>query len=392
MTNHFKIFATMADYEAYIAGEHATPLVAYISATGKCVLPEGSGGGGNQMLKIIDIDDFTGTTFNDVATYITEANIPDGVTTIGIEAFKGCSSLTSIVIPDSVTTIGTAAFQGCDSLASVTIPASVTTVERFAFDNCAALASVTVRATTPPSMDDDTAFTFTSSSLVIYVPAASVEAYKAASGWSDYASRIQAISEPAVNIQFADPAVKTICVENWGSDGEITDVQAAAVTDLGEAFSYNAEITSFDELRYFTGLTTIGDEAFMDCGAMTSVTIPNSVTTIDGSAFNSCRSLTSVTIPDAVTRIGIAAFGSCFGLTSVTIGSSVTSIGDNAFTNCTSLTSLTVKATTPPELGFSVLEGTPSTMVIYVPAASVDAYKSADEWNTYANQIQAISE
>ena len=392
MTNHFKIFATQADYEAYIAGEHATPLVAYISATGKCILPEGSGGGGNQLLKIIDIDDFTGTTFNDVATYITEANIPDGVTTIGIEAFKGCSSLTSIVIPDSVTTIGTAAFQGCDSLASVTIPASVTTVERFAFDNCAALASVTVRATTPPSMDDETAFTFTSSSLVIYVPAASVDAYKAASGWSDYASRIQAISEPAVNIQFADPAVKTICVENWGSDGEITDVQAAAVTDLGEAFSYNADITSFDELRYFTGLTTIGDEAFMDCDALTSVTIPTSVTTIGGIAFNSCRALTSLTIPDAVTSIGDAAFGSCRSLTSVAIGSSVTTIGDDAFNSCDVLTSVTVRATTPPTLGNEVFGSTSSSLVIYVPAASVEAYKAASGWSFYESRIQAISE
>ena len=72
-------------------------------------------------------------------------------------------------------------------------------------------------------------------------------------------------------IVFADSEVKRLCVENWGSNGEITYDQAAAVTDLGGVFGYNTAITSFDELQYFTGLTSIGVAAFDDCSNLKSV-------------------------------------------------------------------------------------------------------------------------
>lgn len=194
MTNHFKIFATMADYEAYIAGEHATPLVAYISATGKCVLPEGSGGGGNQLLKSIGIDDFTETSINMVTGYITEAYIPDGVTTIEGDAFNGCDLLASVRIPSSVTTIGGYAFGSCHSLTSVTIPEGVTAIGDYAFAYCTSLTSLTVRATTPPTLGSY-ALEDVPSTVNIYVPAASVDAYKAADRWKGRASRIKAIPE-----------------------------------------------------------------------------------------------------------------------------------------------------------------------------------------------------
>ncbi len=181
-------------------------------------------------------------------------------------------------------------------------------------------------------------------------------------------------SDPAalwgkVYIQFADPAVKAICVDNWGSDGEITDEQAAAVTDLGDAFKGNADITSYDELRYFTGLTSIGKQAFYGCTSLTSLTVPEGVTTIAGSAFYECSALTSVTLPESVTLIAI-----------------------NSFYGCSSLTSLTVRATTPPSLDRSAISAIPQGFTIYVPAASVDAYKAANVWSNYASMIQAITE
>ena len=86
----------------------------------------------------------------------------------------------------------------------------------------------------------------------------------------------------------------------------------------------------------------IGGYAFYDCSGLTSVTIPNSVTSIGRDAFNRCSGLTSVTIPDGVTSIGPSTFGGCRGLTSVTIPDSVTTIGDGAFNGCIGLTSVTI--------------------------------------------------
>ena len=79
-------------------------------------------------------------------------------------------------------------------------------------------------------------------------------------------------------------------------DGELSEDEAAAVTDLDDVFSENTDIVSFDELRYFTGLTSIGSTDFFDCGSLTSVHIPSSVTAIGKNAFRACDNLTSVTV------------------------------------------------------------------------------------------------
>ena len=75
---------------------------------------------------------------------VTEAVIPDSVTSIKDEAFKGCKGLTSITIPDSVTSIGGGAFEGCKGLKSITIPDSVTSIGYGAFHGCNSLTSITI--------------------------------------------------------------------------------------------------------------------------------------------------------------------------------------------------------------------------------------------------------
>ena len=114
-------------------------------------------------------------------------------------------------------------------------------------------------------------------------------------------------------IHFQDSKVEALCVANWDTDGDgkLSIDEAAAVESLGRVFSYNKECLSFDELKYFTGLTSIGYAAFDGCRCLTSVTIPNSVTFIDTYAFYECCSLISITIPNSVTSIGVGAFYNC---------------------------------------------------------------------------------
>ena len=192
-------------------------------------------------------------------------------------------------------------------------------------------------------------------------------------------------------ISFADDSVKAVCVQNWDfdGDGELSKAEAALVTTLNEVFKGNPNITSFDELKYFTGLSRIGNQVFQGCTGLTSVTIPNTVTSIGDWAFRNCISLNSIEILGSITEIGMeafdrtawynnqpdgvvyighiaykykgtmpdgtsivlkdgtlgiagSAFQGCNGLTSVTIPNSVTFIGQYAFWNCRSLTTVNI--------------------------------------------------
>ena len=97
-----------------------------------------------------------------------------------------------------------------------------------------------------------------------------------------------------------------------------------------------------------------------------------------------------VIINNGVTSIGVDAFKLCTGLTSVTIPEGVTSIGYGAFYNCFGLTSVTCVRATPANLGNDVFYQTHANLKIYVPAGSVDAYKTAENWSAYAAKIKAI--
>lgn len=120
---------------------------------------------------------------------LSSVTIGSGVTSIEYGAFWGCSSLSSITIPDSVTNIGNSAFYQCSGLTSCEIGSGVTNISGAAFMNCKNLTSITCNALQPPALGDAA---FYGSSCPIYVQ--NVEAYKAASGWSTYASRIQPIT------------------------------------------------------------------------------------------------------------------------------------------------------------------------------------------------------
>ena len=144
--------------------------------------------------------------------------------------------------------------------------------------------------------------------------------------------------------------------------------------------------TNLVSVTFPPSLRSIGTYAFQNSG-LKSLSLNEGFKTFNQYCFRSCSSLKTVSIPNSVTTIPIQVFQSCSNLTTVIIGTGITSIGNNCFANCTKLTSFTVKATTPPTLGTTAIPNN-TNLKIYVPAASVDAYKSA--WSSYASKIQAI--
>ena len=143
--------------------------------------------------------------------------MPSGVTIIGASAFYYCNALPSITIPSSVTSIGDGAFDCCFALTSITIPSGVTSISAYAFNNCGTLASITIPSSvtsigdstfygcvgvkyynfegvTVPTLFNIDVFTDILSITKIYVPDASVAAYKAALNWVTYANYIYPVS------------------------------------------------------------------------------------------------------------------------------------------------------------------------------------------------------
>ncbi len=125
-------------------------------------------------------------------TALTTITLPEKLTSIAHNAFSRCSALVSVNMPEGLTNIGQAVFNHCSSLESITLPEGVTEIDYRTFENCTSLTTVTCLSTTPPGLRD-TSFSGCSALTAIYVPAGSVDAYKAAAYWSDYADIIQAI-------------------------------------------------------------------------------------------------------------------------------------------------------------------------------------------------------
>ena len=163
----------------------------------------------------------------------------------------------------------------------------------------------------------------------------------------------------------------------------LTSVDMPSVTTIGDvAFGYCSALTSVD----MPSVTTIGAYAFYECSSLTSISMP-SVTTIGGYAFYNCNALTSVSMPSATT-IGYGAFYYCFALTSIDIPASVSMIDDYAFAICSSLTSVYCHWEDPLECDPNFYETVLENAILYVPKGTIDAYRSVSPWSGFVNIVE----
>ncbi|MEE0911259.1 MAG: leucine-rich repeat domain-containing protein [Paludibacteraceae bacterium] len=218
--------------------------------------------------------------------------IPNSVTVIGDNAFKGYAKLTSIEIPNSVTAIGSSAFYGCSSLTSIDIPNSVTGIGEQAFYKCKGLNLMNI----PESVDTIGKNAFYGIDTIFYAGKATGELWR----WGQY-KVIRGVRNG--DFVYAD-GTKSCIVGYLGSDSVIVIPNT---------------------------VTAIGANAFKGYANLTSIEIPNSVTAIGSSTFYGCSSLTSIEISNSVTGIGEQAFYNCKGLNLMDVPESVATIGKNAF-------------------------------------------------------------
>ena len=258
-------------------------------------------------------------------------DIPSGVTSIGANAFRGCSSLQSVDIPSGVTSIEAYAFQGCYSLQSVDIPSGVTSIGAYAFQGCSSLQSVDI----PSGVTSIGAYAFQGCANALF--SVDLSDITPAAGYFKNCKRLLG----AVTLN---------------STAQLTNAVFAS-SGISQFYAMSASIkhnSDFGPLE--------------DCPNLVRVELPNTSNVASATMCNNKL------------------------LALVILGANVTSIESRAMDNCPALARVVVKASTPPTLASNALKGTSALTGIYVPDASVEAYKTATNWSAFADIIKPLSE
>ena len=363
-------------------------------------------------------DNYSGLTTATIPEAVTYNGTIYSVTRIGDNAFRECSSLTSVTIPNSVTSIEEHAFLTCSLLNCIDIPNGVTRIGNNAFSNCTSLTFIKIPESVVVIENHDDYPSH--NNIALNTPNLKSIIVDPNNPVYDSREGCNAVIETATNklicgcqntfipnsvasigfvafygcttLTFIDipSTVKSIgenAFYNTGIDSvyipaeTIVEDRKSVIVDLGGAFSSCQNLTN---ITFAEGIKRIPAGVIAYCLNIRSVHIPSSVTSIGYDAFYWCKSLTSITIPESVTSIEDWAFGGCTSLTSITIPNSVTSIGESAFSYCSSLTSITCEATTPPTLGSTVFPSELTTA--YIPCGTKAAYEASD-WAQYVGEF-----
>ena len=297
---------------------------------------------------------FTGDT--DIRTF-DELEYFTGLEAIDAGAFRDCVALQSVRLPSTVRFIRSNAFRHT-AIERFTFPGTVAGLGDHFLEDCPRLETVIFESRLPQNnmTEESTPFVNCPRLTTIFVPKYSIDQLQRGKKLKDSGMDLDTANRFAADknttsynyhlwlewcaafplmtdhIQFADPVVHDICVKRWDRDGDrqLSIDEVEVVQTLGTAFTGNPMIASFDELRFFTGVTELGRSTFDECVNLKSVSLPSSLKKIDSYAFNDCFSLQSITLPEQLERIESYAFQRC-DLEDIYIPAKVIFISASAF-------------------------------------------------------------
>lgn len=293
---------------------------------------------------------------------------------IGHEAFRGCSNLSSITLGDSIKSIGSYAFYGCSKLTEVTIPNKTTSLGEYCFSGNSLLANIDLGN----GLKTIGQYCFSGCSMPeISIPAS-----------------VTSIGNYTFNncSSLADVVIEDRTSElTLGSNGS-SPLFASCPLDsvyIGGKIKYNTSSSS-------------GYSPFYRNTSLRAIVISDTEEEIYNNEFYGCTNLKNVTMGDGVKKIGNWAFSGCSNLDYFNFGSGMQSIGDEAFSDCTNLTMLISYAEVPPTCGSMALDDINKwECVLRVPQNSLSTYQAADQWKEFffiedvltgINEIEAETE
>lgn len=295
---------------------------------------------------------YSGAFYN--CTNLKRVTLPEGLTAIGANCFRQCSQLESIELPSSVRTLDIYAFYGCKLLTSVVIPEGVETIPQSLFANCSALNDVTLPSTLKSI--ESSAFEKTG---------------------------LKEITIPE--------SVTTLEDGLFNTCKSLERVQLPdALTEIPKKLCY--QCSALTTINMPSKVKDIGEEAFYQCSKLQDVTLPETLETIGARSFGGCNAFTRIVIN--IPEITEYSFWSCANVTSIDLGEKVTSIGRNAFITASNLQTITCRAKNAPSLASGAFGSAGSKVegkkILYVPAASYDAYETA--WTDVISQGYALQD
>ncbi len=305
--------------------------------------------------------------------------LPEGCTSIGGYAFQYCSALKSIYLPQTLISIGYMSLYRCEALESIVLPKSLQSIGRYAFCYDALIETVDI----PQS-----------------VTSIGGGAFCACLGIKNFTGKFADATGKMLINGTTLIAVAFNGFTSFSVPENIKTIESAV-------FSHS----SLESITLPEGLKTIGSEAFSNQNTLTSIVIPDSVNSIGTSAFrysrklkyvklpaslttlpyemfDDCCALEDVVLPKGLKTISGIAFYYCSGLKCLDIPGEVNRIDASAFRGCSSLEKIYFRSTTPPAGADKMLDNT-NDCHIYVPQASLEAYRAAEYWSNYASRIQA---